>query len=274
MGAGIILKYCGWYDVYNNTITNAALYNDGSVVVGWPAGFNSTRSGNSSARRSRIYNNYVSDVWGEGIGVFKNSKYVDVYNNVVQYAKIGIYVGASQHIRVYGNFMIWPDDWTTGSTRYWAKSSANKQPGFGIGLRTEGQAITNANCDPVEDVLVENNLCVGWRENIFVANTSTLPIGPNIVIRNNTLVNPTLANITLVKQQTQTDVYNNCLIGGAGTTHITSSASGAITIRNNAKSGAAATGVTGTGDVSGNPQLFNSGVAINEDILTVANAES
>lgn len=272
-GPGILVNSCGFFDVIENEIEDAAMFNEGSVSGnGWPAALNITKSGRNPSRISHVKGNIVKRSWGEAIGVTKNSQYVDVHENISMLAKIGIYFDCAQKCRAYRNLVVWPDDWD--DTEYWAGSSSSKRAGQGIGIRSEGPQVNKGN-DPNEDIIVENNLVVGWRQNIFVANTSSKPNGPGLVVRNNTCIGraETGTGIDISKAQLGLEVYNNLLVSDHGT-HISNSGTGPITIRNNLRHGNASAGVTGSGDASGNPLLVYPNLTINEADLVLANLDS
>lgn len=270
-GAAILVKECGYFTVRWNTIYKAVLYNEGGTHGSWPCALNITRSGRNPSRWGEVYGNIVELSWGECIGATKNSRYVEIYDNITMYGKIGIYVDAAQDIVIRDNICYWPSNWN--QSEYWTNSSGDKKPGFGIGFRSEGPQVSERNANPIARLTAENNLVFGMRNGLFIANTSGRSNGPGLIMRNNTCIGSTERGISCSKENEEILVYNNIFYSDSGK-HIYSTATGNVTIRNNARYGGAQAGKTGTGDITSNPLLQNPNASINKDSVTLANMET
>lgn len=201
----VLVENC---DVYHGS--DFATHSRSSKELPWSVIVASIDSQDVTFRGNRIHEN-----WGEGLVAGRGSSNVLIENNEIydNYA-LQVYVQRARNVVVQRNLI-----YHTGNSAFWRGGG----PSQGIVLENE----TAFADDPtVSNVDVINNLVIGCRQNVNVANGQNqgLPIN-NVVVAHNTLINAFEAGIKFNNDNPSSSVWfhNNIVYEAEGKLALTAS---------------------------------------------------
>lgn len=211
-----------------------------------------------------IEGNWVSKNWGEGIDYISSDNGLIARNEVWDNFSAQIYLDNAQSTRVERNWV-----YNSGDSNFYRGNPY--QPSNGIVIANEDYDYDN----PADYLTIVNNIVQWTKTGVHYGNWGNSGGLHHTVIANNTFYALSYAAIWLREaSHSTTEIRNNIVYQGgstkayldlwnnAGTSWLTS---GLTFSNNNWFNGNSTTKVTGSGDVTVNPQLVNIGSGVQND---------
>jgi hypothetical protein len=194
--------------------------------------------------------NWVSENYGEGIDCIVSDNCTISKNNVWDNYGVQIYLDNAQYALVDGNFV-----YNSGDSEYFRDGD----PAVGIAIANEWYDVQN----PATNLTITNNIVL-WADSALVYWSSQYGGGlHNTLIANNTFYHSMNSGMRLVyienDSHSTTTIDNNIFYQRTGVGYAWAPTSGFTWRTNSWYGGSSGTQITGTGDVTSNPNLVNPG---------------
>jgi hypothetical protein len=194
--------------------------------------------------------NWVSENYGEGIDCIVSDNCSITKNNVWDNFGVQIYLDNAQYALVDGNFV-----YNSGDTEYYNDG----HPAYGIAVANEWYDVQN----PVTNLTITNNIVL-WTNSAFVYWSSQYGGGMHdTLVANNTFYHSDSSTARLIYIEDDahdtTTIDNNIFYQRSGVGYAWAPTSGFTWKTNAWYGGTSGTQISGTGDVTSNPNLVNPG---------------